>query len=214
MKKDGPGDDELNFRIAKYSAQNAVFDRSYFRGSIGRKLKIELEIVNALAFEFVFDDKGRFAVNHSNGSRVRHSARSVSGMRGAKKTSPRVSTCFYRTNRRFVSEDEKAHRARKDAILFRAIDPQGVVRGGAAKPVARCDVARVAARPRIAEHFPAPHPQNETEFVIVSVAAFAENSVWNREKQNFSGTLFQNPDPGFGENFSWVGGASIGMRFD
>jgi hypothetical protein len=214
LKKDGPRDDELNLRIAKYSAQNAVFDGSYFRVSIGRKLKIELEIVNILAFEFVLDDKGWFAFNDSDGSRVHYSERSVSGMRSAKKASPCFSTCLYRTNSRFVPQDEETERAGKDAILFRTIDPQSVVRGGAAEPVARCYVARVAARARIAEHFPASHSQNETEFVIVGVAAFAENSVWNREKQNFSGTLFHNPDPGFGENFGWVGEASIEMRFD
>jgi len=64
--------------ISEYAAQKPVFGGSYFGASIGRKLKIELEIVNAIALEFVVNYKGSFIVNSANGSDVGDAKRTVS----------------------------------------------------------------------------------------------------------------------------------------
>src|SRR6266478_4458792 len=178
-------DGELNLPIAEYAAQNPVFCHGYFCASIRRKLKIELEIVNAIALEFVFDDKGTFVVNNANGSRVRYSKRTISSVGGAQEAPPRFSAFLYLTDGRFVSEDEKPARAGIDAILFRTTDHQSIVRGGAAEPVSCCYVASVAARARVTEDFLTAHSQNEAELIIVGMAAFAEDPVRNGEKQDF-----------------------------
>src|SRR5690348_6355638 len=83
VERDTSGDHKFYLGSAQHVAQDSVFERSNFRAPIGRNLKIELEFVFAVAFEFVLDEKGGFAVNRTNGSRVRHSERAVPGMRGA-----------------------------------------------------------------------------------------------------------------------------------
>jgi len=80
---------------------------------------------------------------------------------------------LYLTHSRFVTEDEKPERPERDAILFGAIDQQGVVRRGAAESVSSCNVARVAAGARVTQDFLIIHSQDKAELVIVGMAAFA-----------------------------------------
>jgi hypothetical protein len=159
--------------ISEYAAQNPVFSRSYFCASIGGQLKIELEIVNAMAIKFVFNNKGEFVANRSNGSGVGHSERVVSNMRGAQEVVLRFPTRLYRANSRSISKGEKAVWTNVDAILFCAIDQQRVVRPGASEPVSHREVPRIAAGPGVTENFLTVHTQNKAELVIVSMAAFA-----------------------------------------
>src|SRR4029077_294646 len=130
-------------------------------------------IVNAIAVKFVFDDKGKFAVYSPDRARVRHALRAVSAMRSAQEAGSCFPALLDRTDGRLISEDEGRKPARVDAILLRAINPQRVVRRGAAEPVSCCDILRVAARAGVAEHFRAAHAQNKTELVVVRVASFS-----------------------------------------
>ena len=52
-------------------------------------------------------------------------------------------------------------------------------------------VTRVAARAGVAQDFLARYAQNEAELVVVGMAAFAEDSVRDREKQQLGGPVSQ-----------------------
>ena len=95
---------------------------------MGSQLKIDLEIVNATALELVFDNKGLLPVSGADRSRVRYTKRAVSGVRGTQGVALPISTCLNRADSCIISKDESPAWARVDAILFRAIDQQGVVR--------------------------------------------------------------------------------------
>jgi len=75
------------------------------------------------------------------------------------------------------------------------------MRCGAAEPVAHRDVSRVTASPTVAKNFLTAHAQNEAEFVIVGVASFTRDAIWNGEEQQFSGPMPQHSNPRVKENF-------------
>jgi hypothetical protein len=98
-------------------------------------------------------------------------------------------------------------------ILFCAIDHQGVVRGRAAEPVPSRYVFRVAAGAGVAENFAATDAQNKTQLVVVSVAPFAMDSIWNGKKEKIRRRLFQNADSRLWNNLDWVWQARVLPRF-
>src|SRR5260370_1424916 len=134
-------------------------------------------------------------------------------MRGSQEVALCFLTMLYRTNSRLVSKDEKPGWTSVDAILFCAIDQQGVVRRGAAEPVPRCYVPRVAARAAVTEDFLTTHSQNEAEFVIVGMAAFAEDSIRNSEEQQFRRPVSQDADPRGRKNIDRAGRGMVDLGF-
>src|SRR5258708_5532322 len=179
---------------------------------MGSQLKIDLEIVNAIAVELVFDNKGLLTVSGADRSRVRYSKREVSGVRGTQGVALPISTCLNRADSCIISKDESPAWARVDAILFRAIDQQCVVRRGAAEPVSHCEIPRIAARPGVAENFLSMHAQNKAEFVIMRVASLAKNSVWNGKEQQLRRSVLQDTNPRLWKNFAGASRAKVDLR--
>ena len=137
-------------------------------------------------------------------------------MRGAQEAAPRFSAFLNLTYSRFVPEHEKPDWAGEDAVLFCAIDQQCVVRRGTAEPVSYRDVPCVATRPGVAENFLTTDAQDKAKLVIMGVASFAKDSVWNGKKQQVSRPMFQDANPRPWKNFDWTGQArvelSLGIR--
>src|SRR5262249_24124829 len=101
-------DGEMYGRITENAARRTVFGRDNLRGSAGRELQIEIEIVNSMAFEFVLNDKGLFVAVSANGSKVDYSKREISGVRGAQETVSVFRSLLDWTDSRFVSQDEES----------------------------------------------------------------------------------------------------------
>src|SRR6266478_734055 len=180
---------------------------------MGSQLKIDLEIVNAIALELVFDNKCMLSVSGADRSRVRYSNRAVSSVRGTQEVALPISTCLNRANSCIISKDESPAWARVDAILFRAIDQQCVVRCGAAEPVSHCEIPRIAACPGVAENLLSMHAQNKAEFVIVRVASLAKDSVWNSKEQQLRRSMLQDAYSRLRKNFDGASRAKVEPRF-
>src|SRR5258708_19645367 len=102
---------------------------------MGSQLKIDLEIVNAIALELVFDNKGLLSMSGADRSRVRYSKRAVSSMRGTKEVALSISTCLNRANSCIISKDESPAWAGAEPILLRPVVHQLVVSTLSPQPV-------------------------------------------------------------------------------
>src|SRR6266550_4338479 len=96
----------------------------------------------------------------------------------------------------FASAPEQAGSAMIESILLFSINQHDVVGGGCTKAIAHLWITRVAARSRVAQYLFAIQPQHETKFVVVRMAPLSEDSVRDREKQNFCVLRLRDRDPG------------------
>src|SRR5712692_3716186 len=110
-------------------------------------------------------------------TRVDHASPRVPVVRSTHPADCLSGLAFYPRDPGLVAQREKAHRVVREAVLLQTVNDDGVVRRCRAEAITRVAVARVTSGSGIAQDVFSPQPKDETEFVVVCVAALAADAV-------------------------------------